>query len=248
MAIRKILEGVNKLELLEELEEWQTVAKKELEKELEVQTEIVDYDYYGNLGALSLEAVRDTKGNNGEREWIVFEDSEKAEEAALAKVKEDLENEPELFVQEWLVGMLDREQAKSFFSDVYDEFNTSYAYDIQSADDDTYTNRLAQEMVERNIISEEEGKDENFDLEDKIEDFVEKMTADNISQDGIGFDYYSDNFGKEEAIKLIFQHQLIDIDAAAQDAIDQDGVAHFLDGYDNEEVELPSGAIAYGTN
>ena len=26
------------------------------------------------------------------------------------------------------------------------------------------------------------------------------------------------------------------------------GVAHFLDSYDNEEVELPSGAVAFGTN
>jgi len=31
MTIRKILEGVTKLELTEELEGWQAVAKKELE-------------------------------------------------------------------------------------------------------------------------------------------------------------------------------------------------------------------------
>ena len=40
----------------------------------------------------------------------------------------------------------------------------------------------------------------------------------------------------------------IDSDAAAEAAVDTDGAAHFLDLYDGKEVELPSGAVAYGTN
>lgn len=40
----------------------------------------------------------------------------------------------------------------------------------------------------------------------------------------------------------------IDVDKAVEDAIDTDGISHFLDRYDGSELDLPSGAIAYGTN
>ena len=39
---------------------------------------------------------------------------------------------------------------------------------------------------------------------------------------------------------------LIDANEAAQDAVETDGAAHYLDNYDGEVVELPSGSLAYG--
>ena len=40
----------------------------------------------------------------------------------------------------------------------------------------------------------------------------------------------------------------VDVDKAAKAALRDDGVAHFLDRYDGDYVELASGAEAYGTN
>jgi len=40
----------------------------------------------------------------------------------------------------------------------------------------------------------------------------------------------------------------INTEEAAEDAVATDGVAHFLSTYDGNEVELPSGAVAYRTN
>ena len=227
MTIRKILEGVGKLELTEELEGWQAVAKKELEKELEVQTEIVDYDYYGNLGALSLEAVRDTKGNNGEREWIVFEDDEKAEEAALSKVKEDLENESEIFTQSWL--------------QYYIEITDTDRRIIAGEESDNRVENMEDEEVtqEAGIDDPDEAREA---LQEKYYDEMYKALEDPIN-------YFVDEQGIYSIEDLMKQSFIrIDVERAAQDAIDTDGVAHFLDNYDGEGLELPSGAIAYGTN
>ena len=226
MTIRKILEGVTKLELTEELEGWQAVAKKELEQELEVQTNVVEYEYYGRLGALPLESTSG-KANNEESEWIVFEDYDKAEEAAIAKVKEDLENEPEIFTQSWLqyyieIGDTDRrimagEEADRRVEDMEDEEVTQEA----GIDDPEEAREALQEKYYDEMYKA---------LEDPINYFVDEQ--------GI---YTIEDLMKQSFIR-------IDVDRAAQDAIDTDGVAHFLDGYDNEEVELPSGAVAYGTN
>jgi hypothetical protein len=40
----------------------------------------------------------------------------------------------------------------------------------------------------------------------------------------------------------------VDEDAMAQEAVDTDGAAHFLAGYDGDEVDLDGGAVAYRTN
>ncbi len=227
--------------------DWKKVAKKELETKLAVKTVKRTYKYYEELGALALESTSG-EANNGEKEWIIFKDQEAAEEAAIAHVKYDLEEEPEIFNQDWLLSQIDDKAAESTFREIYDDWNSGYAHDIMSEDDDEYTNRLASEMVSVGIISEEEGKDKKFDLESKIDLFVEHLTDDQINEGGGGYEHYRFNFGDDEAKKIIMDNNLIDIDAAAEDAVNTDGVAHFLDVYDGSGVDLQSGAVAFGTN
>ena len=225
MTVRKILEGVSKLELLEELEEWQTVAKKELEKELEVQTEVPEYAL-GSTDALSLVSTSGA-GNNNESEWIVFEDSEKAESAALARVTEDLENEPEMFTQSWL--------------QYYLEITDTDRRIIAGEESDNRVENMEDEEVtqETGIDDPDEAREA---LQEKYYDEMYKALEDPIN-------YFVDEQGIYSIEDLMKQSFIrIDVERAAQDAIDTDGVAHFLDHYDGEGVELPSGAIAYGTN
>lgn len=53
-------------------------------------------------------------------------------------------------------------------------------------------------------------------------------------------------YSTEDLMKASFIR--IDEEAAAKDAVNIDGVAHFLASYDGEEIELPSGAVAYRVN
>jgi len=94
-------------------------------------------------------------------------------------------------------------------------------------------------MQEAGIDDPEEAREA---LQEKYYDEMYKALEDPIN-------YFVDEQGIYTIEDLMKQSFIrIDVDRAAQDAIDTDGVAHFLDGYDNEEVELPSGAVAYGTN
>ena len=51
---------------------------------------------------------------------------------------------------------------EDFFTEVYNEWNESYANDIESEDSDKYANRLIEEMVENGIVSSEEAKEDGF--------------------------------------------------------------------------------------
>lgn len=57
--------------------------------------------------------------SGGRRSWIVAESDDSARDLALAVVKQDLENEPEIFTQDWLAGFIDKERlARELRSDV----------------------------------------------------------------------------------------------------------------------------------
>ena len=165
--------------------------------------------------------------------WVLFPDYDTASEEALSQVRENLENEPEMFNENWLLTHIDDEACERFFREVYHEWNSSYAYDIEneSAFDGDFENRLEQEMSEAGV--------------DDVEDFIEQMTQRQIDEGNGGYEHYKFNFGDDEAKKLLMEHNLLDLDAAAEDAIDVDGWQHFLSPYDGNSYDLPSGAVYY---
>ena len=58
-----------------------------------------------------------------------------------------------------------------------------------------------------------------------------------------------DLFGDESEFKnWLKKHNAINLDRVAEEAIDWDGVAHFISSYDGKEVELPNGLVAYRLN
>lgn len=237
-------------------EAWMKKAKLELEKKLGVKTKVRTYGYYENLGALALESIEGI-ANNGEREWIVFPDSETAEEAAVQKVREDLENEPEVFTQSWLQNFVKISETDKRI--IADEEATCYAEGIKDEDDGdriigeaNLEEELAelQEKLDNGDVTEEEFEKEKEELVDKA---YEKLVEERTESIEVSLDdpirYFVDEQGLYSTDDLLKQSFIqIDIDKAAQDAIDTDGVGHFIDVYDGSEVELPSGAVAYGTN
>jgi hypothetical protein len=183
--------------------------------------------------------------SNGNAEFEVFETEDDARERAIERVKEDLEENPEYFSKDWLMDYVD---GKDFFTEVYNDWNIGYANDIENEDSDEYANRLIEEMVENGIVSSEEAKEDDFDAEDYKNDFVNLRTSESIEEGNDGLDYYINNFGEEQAFKVVSDNNLINIDEASKSAIDTDGIGHFLSRYDGEQINLSNGHVAYRTN
>jgi hypothetical protein len=220
-----------------EMEDWMNDAIKDLRS-------------YTDNDDLKIENVYDDDyflASDGSHEYLVFEDFDEAHEYAVDDVKNNLEENPEYFQRDWLMAHLD---AGDFFRNVYDEWNMGYATDIMTEDDDKYPNRLISEMVEWGIMDSDEanGRDAEEIANDRIGDFVNALTDDQINQGNDGFDYYIDNFGEEEAFNKAVKNNLIDIESASEDAVNVDGVAHFISSYDGEEIALENGSYAYRTN
>ena len=61
-------------------------------------------------------------------------------------------------------------------------------------------------------------------------------------------DYLEDIYGKGDAVKQAIEIAGIDIDAAAEDAVDTDGAAHFLSSYDGNSYTTKGGLVYWRTN
>ena len=185
---------------------------------------------------------------DNEEEWRIFDNEKDAEKVAISRVEEDVDDNPEWFPQSTLMGHVDAEDAEDRFREMYSEQNTGYVEDIESEDNDEFTNRLASEMYERDIITYEEATDEGFNLEDQKETMVEHMTDESINEGDYGFEYYKSSFGKEQAFELLKHWGLIDSKSLAESVVYSDGIGKTLSGYDGRQVDLSNGMVMFRTN
>lgn len=218
------------------MEEWMNDALQSLRDEVDNQElEITN------------SSVNQFYASDGDAEYMVYQTEDDAETDAIERVREDLEENPEYFNQDWLMSYID---AGDFFEQIFEEWNLGYADDIESESSSKYANRLIEEMVEWDVMSEDEAdSDEAEEIADNRKyDFAEALTQDQLSQGNDGFDYYENNFGREEAIRLVMENNLIDIDSASEGAVNVDGIGHFLSSYDGETIYLDNDAVAYRIN
>ena len=185
-------------------------------------------------------------GNDME-EYRVFKSEDDAELTAEDEVREDMEDMPENFNQDFIINYID---GGDFFEDSLNEMNRSYAEAIASESDSKYANRLIAEMVDNGLLDEDDALSDNADelAEEHIEDLVNLLTEEQMNQGNKGFDYFVDNFGQEETMKMVIKNNLIDIYKASKDAVQTDGIAHFLSRYDGETLYLSDGYVAYRNN
>jgi hypothetical protein len=218
---------------------WNENALEELQ-EFEGDDEIQITTHSGNLFYAS----------NDNAEYIVFKSYDDAYDYAYQMVNQDLVDNPEYFNQNWLSNFVDIDGAKYYLTEVYDEWNYSYANDIKMESDSKYSNRLISEMVDAGLMDDEDAESEDAESTaiSLMDDFVEYLTNSQIDEGRGGLDYYENNFGQEQTMQMIIENNLIDIDEATEGAISEDGVAHFISSYDGNEIELPSGYYAYRTN
>ena len=176
-------------------------------------------------------------------EYLVFESHEDAETVAISRVEDDVVNEPSLFPPDFLINhmyisdmdkrMMASEEADALVSDMSDDeiidaagMRDEYDEAVDAGDDS-----LAEEILDDAKASEI----------DRIEDQV-------IDQYGDIQGYFMDELGY--SMEQLMDASWIQIDEReiAEEAVDIEGVAHFLAGYDGNEVDLPDGFVAYRTN
>ena len=125
-----------------------------------------------------------------------------------------------------------------------------YIEDIEDESDSEFENRLISEMYDTGILTDEDFEEfegesyhktlkDSIDIEAKKEEYLNKL----CDQDAI--QWLFDNFGNEEASKMLVDNNAIDYDKIAEDCVDTDGIAHFVADYDGDEIELADNLYAY---
>jgi hypothetical protein len=151
-------------------------------------------------------------------EWLVFDSYKDAEHEAEDRVRQDLENNPELFSKDWLSN-------HTYISDTDKRI-------ISQEESDNYVDNLDDDDIEEQVKGSEsiEKKRESLRGERYDEIYAElKRDPEDyfVNQQGI---YTHDEYVKQSFVSM-------DVDSATKDAIQTDGVAHFLSSYDGNETE-----------
>jgi len=258
----KISEKVNKKESVFRKDTIESI-KRAFKETLEVDVQELKINTHTQYG-MYFETISG-HARNGESEWVVFSDEDKAEAEALAIVREYIEYEPETFNQDFL----------SYYVYITDTNKKIIASEEADAKIDNLTyNGMEELMEEANMLKEwEEIKKKMDKVEDKtsseygdlaiklseLESDADEKVREEFEKEMMTalddpIDYFVEELGAY-SIEDLFQATFIniDIDKAAKDAVNVDGAAHFLDHYDNQEEEIKdpetnSTFYAYGTN
>ena len=142
--------------------------------------------------------------------------------------------------EEWFVGTEEqaREEAKEQIKSLADDMGLeSFTPDFQewilgNALDESFISQLQDEEAD---YLEQDGEAESAEQ-------IRSMPLDEFAE------YLRGNFGDKEFSDLVKRNNAIDWDKVAEEAIDIDGIAHFVSSYDGKEVELPNGLFGYRIN
>jgi hypothetical protein len=180
------------------------------------------------------------RGGKHGKEWKVVADEDAERELALEIVKQDLEESPENFNQDFIEQHIDM-----------DRLRRELESDVQNSNED----RLRDERP-RDFWKEYEGagfdapeEDEDGEREDPddshIEELAQSQTEEQLRDP---MQYLEEIYDKEDAVKRAIEIAGFDVDAAAEDAVDTDGPAHFLNSYDGNSYTTKGGLVYWRTN
>ena len=155
-------------------------------------------------------------------EYIVLTEEE-ADEAAEESIKESINDMGlESFTEDFQQWILDNCVDSDWFAEYLEDYERGYIEDIrcEESDYEEYETRLAEEMEDAGVDTEEEF------LEYLIECYDDPV------------EWFKDMFGMEEFTNTIEEYNLIDWEAVINEAIEVDGCGHFIATYDGEENEM----------
>lgn len=165
-------------------------------------------------------------------EYCVAESDEAAYELARAVVTQDLNDEPELFNKDFIESHINTDRLRR---DLHNDVRDMAEEDLREMSDREFW-RTAERYVD---VPEEDDEGDMPDVDDYIEDVAEKMAEERLKDP---MEYLEEIYGDEAAAQAI-KIAGIDIDAAAEEAVDSDGWQRFLSRYDGRSDETSSGFV-----
>lgn len=217
---------------------------REMAKELEVKPGdlVIEESPLTSFGEGDAFTVSFAGGGPYGKEWTVVADDDAAENIALAVVAQDLEQQPEIFSRDFIESHINMKALERW---VYEaQMEDDYAYEIARSEPDRFW-----EEAERWGIDVPE-PDEDGDMPDEVDDeYIEELKeaiATDRAKDPMAF--FEDIYGRDEATKYAIDAVGIDIEGAAEEAVNIDGWQHFLCHYDGTSDETDSGFVYWRDN
>lgn len=172
------------------------------------------YANWGEAGSVTVDGI----------EYNIIRDEGEAERIATELVTQDLDQEPSIFNQDWL-------QSFVYITDTDKRM-------MASEEEDTIREMVEEQAEEDEFESDEE---KNAWIEEKVEEHLKEFEKD--LDDPIN--YFVEEQGMYSVEDLMKQSWInIDINAAAEDAINVDGWSHFISHYDGN-YETTNGGLVY---
>lgn len=180
----------------------------------------------------------------GRDEHQIAKDHDSMRDLAIAIVKQDLNDEPEIFNQGWLENHIDTDKLRRELETDLHDSNYSYASEIG-------VQRFWEEASSRGLDFPDDvqaaldaGNDPRDPNASELDAFADDMTNDRLKDP---MSYLRDIYGND-ATKEAIRIAGIDVDAAAEDAVDTDGPEHFVGHYDGKSHETKSNFVYWRTN
>jgi hypothetical protein len=209
-------------------------TKKEIAEEIE--ESLNDNGRYSSYGTCYSVTV------DGE-EFNMIPSFDEFHQIAIDSVTQQLEDEPELFNQEWLKNhTYITDTDKRLIAGEEAEAYTSGLRDRDIAEE--YERKFGELLYE---VEPDEEEDEDGELDhDKMREALYDSHYDYVYEaiDDDAMNYFVNEIGvytEEDYLKASFVR--IDIESAAEDAVQEDGEAHFLSHYDGNYEETGLGII-----
>jgi len=214
-----------------DLQDWQRTAATEM---------------FAELGDIALERYTDdamTVAESRDTSYDVYENEQVAERYATNQVRDDLDNEPGLFTQDWLERFINMDRLREA---LYPDARDDDYWNEEHPDADAKLDFLIErgKLDEDDFLNPEGDRELTPEMEQAVEsafeDFIEANAREKV-EDPIAFlEEFEDHEG---AVKRAIDIAGYDRDAAADDAVSTDGWQHFLARYDGQSNDLPSGAV-----
>lgn len=183
----------------------------------------------------------------GAKEYVVVADEDDVDRLAVEVVAQDLRDEPQLFNRDFLVRHIDTERlARDLYAD---EHNNFYENLREEADNDgngflvSYESDIPDEDLEPLRDPETGDFKEDVQVPEAIVLALAEKQTEEALKDPV--EYLTDMLGPEEGLDTAMRIGGLDINAAAQDAVEEDGWEHFLSRYDGKSDTTDKAHLVY---
>ena len=194
--------------------------------------------HLGDFGAGTVYEITIGGGRTG-KEWNVVENEDQERELAIEIVKQDLDESPENFEPNFIESHINMDRLRN---DLESDLQNSNEENLREMRDRDFWKEWVRSG--RDLPEEDEDGNVREPEDSEIEELASEQTAEQLKDP---MQYLEDIYG-DDAVKRAIEIAGIDIDAAAEDAVDTDGPAHFLSSYDGNSYTTDAGLVYWRHN